>query len=111
MSWIVDPSRDDDALRHFLCGAAGVVRCAASRACEPDALLTANRALNRSCAGVCHACLHKQLLPPDTADAYGSALLFVSGVLAGVCGIGGGGLNVPILLLCHHFLFVEADTS
>jgi hypothetical protein len=52
--------------------------------------------------------LHKSLFPLGSTDAYGTALLFLAGVLAGASGIGGGGLNVPLLMLVQGFIIEEA---
>ena len=35
-------------------------------------------------------------------------LLFVAGILAGMSGIGGGGLNVPLLMIVASFIVDEA---
>uniref|UniRef100_A0A7S0PXU7 Uncharacterized protein n=1 Tax=Coccolithus braarudii TaxID=221442 RepID=A0A7S0PXU7_9EUKA len=54
------------------------------------------------------ACLHKEFSPLNEWDAVGIVVLFMGGILAGASGIGGGGLNVPLMLLIMNFLFEEA---
>uniref|UniRef100_A0A7S1XLH7 Membrane transporter protein n=2 Tax=Phaeomonas parva TaxID=124430 RepID=A0A7S1XLH7_9STRA len=53
-------------------------------------------------------CLHKQLDPFSWQDGLGMALLMSGGFVAGMAGIGGGGLNVPILVGVMDFIVKEA---
>lgn len=67
------------------------------------------RQVEASCNfGGCFVCLHKSLTPLTTSDIVGSLLLFITGVLAGASGIGGGGINVPLLMIVQGFLIEEA---
>lgn len=108
---IVDPARDNDALLALLCNATHDT-CGSGRLCVVDEILASDPVLNGSCAKPestqCYVCLHKSLFPLGSIDAYGTALLFLAGVLAGASGIGGGGLNVPLLMLVQGFIIEEA---
>lgn len=108
---IVDPARDNGALLGHRCNATHDT-CSSGRLCAFDELLASDPVLNVSCAGPdsaeCYVCLHKSLFPLGSTDAYGTALLFLAGVLAGASGIGGGGLNVPLLMLVQGFIIEEA---
>ena len=92
--WIVEPTRD--GFNRLTCAGRDPL-CAPGRGC------VALAALNGSAV-----CLHKNFWPPSPADGYASVLLFGAGVLAGASGIGGGGLNVPLLMLAQGFLIEEA---
>ena len=111
--WIIDPSQDDHDLADFLCGpsANGSWACLDSqlRNCTWDPVLSKNPAISAECgiAG-CYACLHKTLIPLAPADVLTGLVMFACGVLAGASGIGGGGLNVPLLMLFGGFLVEEA---
>lgn len=53
-------------------------------------------------------CLHKQLypmLPPDVTVFF---VIFMVSFLAGAPGIGGGGINVPLLMMLNRFTIKEA---
>ena len=56
----------------------------------------------------CELCLHKALFPPNRYDWYGLTFLLLAGALSGAVGIGGGGLNVPILVIAMNFHVKEA---
>lgn len=106
--WIVDPAFDNHDLSVYLCNATHS-SCPILRACEYDPVLSADAAINGTCGELgCYACLHKQLWPPAPNDYLTGGLLVVCGVLAGASGIGGGGLNVPLLMLAGSFLVEEA---
>ena len=115
---IIDPTSDDHDLSDYLCGPnfGGFDSCPTLRNCTFDATLTADPALNQTCGSfingtwdvACYACLHKTLWPPAPMDYVTGAALFVCGVLAGASGIGGGGLNVPLLMLTGSFIIEEA---
>lgn len=107
MPWIVDPTFDDHDLLSYLCGpSAPNATCGALRSCELDANL-ANATAACGATG-CFVCLHKALKPLGGRDFLTAAALAVCGVLAGASGIGGGGLNVPVLMLTSNFLVDEA---
>ena len=110
MSVIVDAAVNDATLSHLLCSA-NASTCRAGRVCALDTVLTSDVAISigLGCPPEgCWVCLHKTLLPPAPQDFLGTALLFVGGTLAGASGIGGGGLNVPIMMLVLHFIVLEA---
>lgn len=95
----------------LLCDEPAGASCGVSRICAEDAALLARlAAANASCAGAapCRFCLHKGLFPLAQADLLLSAALFAAGTLAGAAGIGGGGVNVPALLLLGGFAIEEA---
>ena len=48
-------------------------------------------------------CVHKDLLPLIPADGLATLVMVVASVLGGAAGIGGGGLNVPLLMLTLKF--------
>jgi len=77
--------------------------CRAGRTCVLRDAACATPALAE-----CYGCLHKRLFPVADVDGYGTVALFVAGVLAGAAGIGGGGLNVPLLMLIQGFYIYEA---
>ena len=114
MHWITDPSYADHDLADFLCGpsvlpnASFATSCPNLRNCTFDSSLAST--LNATCAstGGCYACLHKGMWPLMSGDVSTACLLFVCGVLAGASGIGGGGLNVPLLMLSGGFLVTES---
>jgi len=53
-------------------------------------------------------CLHKQLFPMLPEDLTVFIAMFLIAVCAGAAGIGGGGLNVPILMMLNSFGIKEA---
>jgi len=53
-------------------------------------------------------CLHKQLFPMLQQDLLLFVSMFLIAVCAGAAGIGGGGLNVPILMMINAFGIKEA---
>jgi len=53
-------------------------------------------------------CLHKQLFPMLPEDLILFIVMFLIAVCAGAAGIGGGGLNVPILMMINSFGIKEA---
>lgn len=109
-SWIIEPTFDDHDLSDYFCGnsSATHVTCPPMRSCEWD-LTFAQDPLYPQCAGHgCETCLHKTLWPLANGDYLTGAFLFVCGTLAGASGIGGGGLNVPLLMLSGSFLVSEA---
>ena len=53
-------------------------------------------------------CLHKDLFPLSQWDIIGGCVLFCGMALAATAGIGGGGLNVPVLILLFNFEPKEA---
>ena len=102
---IVDPTRDDHELTKWLCGPSDPTPNTSTscgppnRQCVIDDVFSHDADVNATCAPEgCHVCLHKELLPFAPTDYAGTALLFLGGVMAGAAGIGGGGLNVPVLL-------------
>lgn len=112
MGWIVDTSFADLDLSSYLCNVSGPAHCREPlRSCQFDPVLTADANLNTSLCGSerrCYTCLHKTLLPLVGQDALMSGTLALCQVLAGASGIGGGGLNVPVLMLTSDFLVEEA---
>jgi uncharacterized membrane protein YfcA len=48
-------------------------------------------------------CLHTKFSDVQSSDLMGTVAIFFGGVLAGMSGIGGGGLNVPLLMLVMNF--------
>jgi len=48
-------------------------------------------------------CLHTKFSDVQSSDLLGTVAIFFGGVLAGMSGIGGGGLNVPLLMLVMNF--------
>ena len=109
--YIPDPSVDNhDLIPDFLCGPSrNGTHCPPLRSCDLDQMLTADATVNQTCglAG-CFVCLHKDLVPPAMGDWLLISLLAACGILAGAAGIGGGGLNVPILMLVGGFVVEEA---
>ena len=57
----------------------------------------------------CTVCLHAALGSEPGDDALGFFALLLAGVMAGMSGIGGGGLNVPLLLLLMDWTVNEAS--
>ena len=57
----------------------------------------------------CTVCLHAALGSEPGEDLLGFLALFLAGVMAGMSGIGGGGLNVPLLLLLMDWTVNEAS--
>lgn len=57
----------------------------------------------------CTVCLHAALGSEPAEDVLGFIALFFAGVMAGMSGIGGGGLNVPLLLLLMDWTVNEAS--
>lgn len=53
-------------------------------------------------------CLHKQLFPMLQEDLLLFIVMFIIAVCAGAAGIGGGGLNVPVLMMINSFGIKEA---
>jgi len=53
-------------------------------------------------------CLHKNLFPMLQEDVLLFVLMFCIAVCAGAAGIGGGGLNVPVLMMVSSFGIKEA---
>ena len=110
--WIEDPTFDDHDLSDYLCGPSApnnsIVTCPQMRNCSFDATLGTDPLLNGTCPDGCYTCLHKTLWPMAPDDFLTFAALFVCGILAGASGIGGGGLNVPLLMLAGGFLVSEA---
>ncbi len=112
---IVDPTRDDHELTKWLCGPSDPTPNTSTscgppnRQCVIDDVFSHDADVNATCAPEgCHVCLHKELLPFAPTDYAGTALLFLGGVMAGAAGIGGGGLNVPLLILVMGFVMEEA---
>ena len=112
MGWITDTSDADLDLSSYLCNVSGPAHCREPlRSCQFDSVLTADASFNTSRCGPerrCYTCLHKTLLPLVGQDALMSVTLALCQVLAGASGIGGGGLNVPVLMLTSDFLVEEA---
>lgn len=73
-----------------------------STTCQVD--LDCNN-FNRCEKGICQ---HKPYFPVTFPEILGSALLFLSSLLANASGIGGGGLYVPILILFNKFDLKDA---
>ena len=111
MGWITDTSFADLDLSSYLCNVSGTAHCREPlRSCQFDAVLTADATFNTSRCGAeqrCYTCLHKTLLPLVGQDGLMTATLALCQVLAGASGIGGGGLNVPVLMLTSDFLAVS----
>ena len=106
--WIVDPAFYDHDISDYICNASSPA-CPIMRNCTYDPVLSADPKLNGTCPATgCSACLHKQLWPPAPGDFLTGGLLITCGVLAGASGIGGGGLNFPLLMLAGSFLVEEA---
>ena len=116
LSWVTDPKAYDKDLVKHLCQQNHTGSCGASRQCELDLTLSKDKAQNSQCPKIsdsehysCFTCLHKSLLPDiSTFDILSFFALFGAGVLAGMSGIGGGGLNVPLLMLTNNFYVKEA---
>ncbi|CAJ1346515.1 unnamed protein product, partial [Effrenium voratum] len=53
-------------------------------------------------------CLHKMLFPMLGSDASFFFVIFIVSFLAGAPGIGGGGINVPLLMMLNRFTIKEA---
>lgn len=53
-------------------------------------------------------CLHKRLWPLLPQDVLFFVVIFVVAFLAGAPGIGGGGINVPLLMMINRFSIKEA---
>eukprot|EP00435_Cladocopium_sp_Y103_P075106 s374_g54.t1 len=53
-------------------------------------------------------CLHKQLFPMLPLDVTFFFVIFMVSFLAGAPGIGGGGINVPLLMMLNRFTIKEA---
>lgn len=104
--WVIDPSVDDHDLSDYVCDPFAVspnATCAwPLRNCTFDPHLSGQGNASQ------WVCLHKTLYPFVAQDAFTAVLLGLCGILAGASGIGGGGLNVPILMLTSDFLFGEA---
>eukprot|EP00434_Breviolum_minutum_P019754 symbB.v1.2.017430.t1/scaffold1360.1/size203234/1 len=66
----------------------------------------------RMCAQDSHCdtfvCLHKQLFPMLPLDVTFFFVIFIVSFLAGAPGIGGGGINVPLLMMLNRFTIKEA---
>mmetsp|Transcript_65612 Transcript_65612/g.125131 ORF Transcript_65612/g.125131 Transcript_65612/m.125131 type:complete len:531 (-) Transcript_65612:34-1626(-) len=92
---IIDPTGELDCTR--------VESCAKDRDCEAFP--------NRICgAGACPkpVCLHKAAFPLLPTDVATLVTLFFVAAAAGAAGIGGGGLNVPLLMVLDDFTMKEA---
>ena len=87
--------RVSELVQSLLCNS--TADCGVGRTCVFDDVLFADPD-NPCGADGCFVCLHKALVPPGESDALGTGLLFLGGILAGASGIGGGGLNVPLLM-------------
>ena len=61
-----------------------------------------------SVADAAGGCEHKDLFPLTSADGFATLAMAVASVLGGAAGIGGGGLNVPLLMLTLSFSVKEA---
>ena len=105
--WVIDPGVDDHDLSDYVCDPFAVPPNAT---CEwPMRNCTFDPHLRGHGGNASQwVCLHKGLLPFVTQDVFTAVLLGLCGILAGASGIGGGGLNVPILMLTSDFLFGEA---
>ena len=112
MRWVTDPEFDDHDLLDYLCGPSAPpnmsAACPTLRNCTWDPALGADGSLNATCSNGCFVCEHKAFWPPESGDYLTGAIMFVCGTLAGASGIGGGGLNVPVLMLSGGFLVSEA---
>ena len=59
----------------------------------------------------CEICLHKSLFPLNQRDMLGGSLLLLTGALSGAVGIGGGGLNIPVMVIVMGFHVKEVRRS
>ena len=119
MGVIYDTHKEIAALGLQLCGPSLDFTCAVGRMCVNDTSFTQQKMLDAttgltdkvmaSCTDeMCQMCLHKTLTPFAAQDVVGTVLLFITGILAGASGIGGGGLNVPLLMIVQGFIIEEA---
>ena len=105
---VVDPKRDDSALRLSRCNVSNP-QCLPDRVCAVDPVYSKDAAVNCTCGtdarghAQCHMCLHTRFSNVQSSDLLGTVVIFFGGVLAGMSGIGGGGLNVPLLMLVMNF--------
>jgi uncharacterized membrane protein YfcA len=105
---VIDPKRDDLALRLSRCNVSDP-QCFPDRVCAIDPVYSKDAAVNCTCGtderghAQCHMCLHTKFSNVQSADLLGTVAIFFGGVLAGMSGIGGGGLNVPLLMLVMNF--------
>ena len=105
---VVDPKRDDLALRLSRCNVSNP-QCYPDRVCAVDPVYSKDAAVNCTCGtderghAQCHMCLHTKFSNVQSSDLLGTVVIFFGGVLAGMSGIGGGGLNVPLLMLVMNF--------
>lgn len=90
---VVDPKYDDPDL--VICNS--TKDCSADRTCEPDPNYDDQ-----------HVCLHSDLFPLTGRSIAGGAVLLCAMTLAASAGIGGGGLNVPVLMIIFNFTPKEA---
>ena len=105
---VVDPKRDDLALRLSRCNVSHP-QCHPDRVCAVDRVYSRDAGLNCTCGtderghAQCYMCLHTKFSDVQSSDLLGTVAIFFGGVLAGMSGIGGGGLNVPLLMLVMNF--------
>ena len=110
---IIDPKRDDDHLTDHRCNSTGHAACGPDRECAYDPVYSQDKSVNCTCPldddgnAHCMMCLHSKLSAFQSTDATGTFVIFLGGVLAGMSGIGGGGLNVPLLMLVMNFAVWE----
>ena len=70
--------------------------------------------LNEQCHGypfyhcIDQTCMHKPVFPPQVKEIIGFVLLAVLMGLCNVAGIGGGAIDVPLVMLFFHFSIKEA---
>ena len=105
---VIDPKRDDDHLVNHRCNVSGHATCDTDRECAYDPVYSLDSSVNCTCPIVdgkarCMMCLHTKLKDFQGIDGLGTFVIFLGGVLAGMSGIGGGGLNVPLLMLIMNF--------
>ena len=106
---VVDPERDDSHLHRCNHSDSSPQQCGPDRECVVDPVYSSDAAVNCTCSvdahgrAQCYTCLHTKLLPLQGTDVLGTFVIFLGGVLAGMSGIGGGGLNVPLLMLVMNF--------
>jgi len=111
---ISHPAAFNEEFLIYVCGDNKI--CPSSRECVVDEvfdyMFMATQTMPRpncSCApGGCELCLHKSLWPVNAHDLMGGGFLFSAGVLSGAVGLGGGGLNVPIMVMSMNFHVKEA---
>ena len=94
---VVDPKRDDLALRLSRCNVSHP-QCHPDRVCAVDRVYSRDAGLNCTCGtderghAQCYMCLHTKFSDVQSSDLLGTVAIFFGGVLAGMSGIGGGGL-------------------